>query len=384
MGMWAPAARLARRWQLRAGQRALRGCGLTVDLLSLLRGQDHGGARVAALSLLRELRRAAPWLRQRALVSSPLAGEVADLPADEVDVVPEAGPGRERLLGEARRAGLVLSPLGGPSLGPCVAPVVALVTRLGHLRHPEQVMAFERERRAEELRGWLSGCALALCARPDDARLLAQASPGLEVRSVPLAPETRWPADAAPDEGQLARLGLRPGFLFYPANYWPHKNHELLLAAYSVGARTGALPPLACAGGAEEPRRELQARVRQMGLEGRVALLPALSEAGLAHLYQGCRAVVLPWLRGGLAWPVREAARFGRPVFCSRFTRLPAGFPARLFDPRPLPELADVLARAAAEEPWPARRPEASDAAGAAAVAALARAWRRAPRRAAA
>ncbi len=114
MGMWAPAARLARRWQLRADLRSLRDCEVTVDLLALLRGQDHGGARVAALELLRELRRAAPALRLRVLVSPALAGEAAGLAAGDVQVLPEDGPERERLLAAAGRAGLLLSPLGAP------------------------------------------------------------------------------------------------------------------------------------------------------------------------------------------------------------------------------------------------------------------------------
>ncbi len=385
MGMWAPAARLARRWQLRADLRSLRDCEVTVDLLALLRGQDHGGARVAALELLRELRRAAPALRLRVLVSPALAGEAAGLAAGDVQVLPEDGPERERLLAAAGRAGLLLSPLGAPSAALAGPPVVALVTGLGHLRHPERLIAFERQSRAEELERWLPGCALALCARSADARLLAQAGPpGRAVRSVPLAPEARWAGDLPPDPGELARLGLEPGYLFYPANYWPHKNHDLLLAAYALRARAGPLPRLVCVGGAEAPRRELQLKARRMGLDGQVACLPAVSDAGLASLYRYSRAVVLPWLRGGLAWPLREAARFGRPVFCSRFTHVPAGFRASLFDPRPLPGLAEVLAEAAAAEPWPARPPGPTGAAGAAAVGALAWAWRRAPRRAAA
>src|SRR3970282_1067703 len=29
----------------------------------------------------------------------------------------------------------------------------------------------------------------------------------------------------------LAELGINPGYLFYPAQFWPHKNHYVLLKA---------------------------------------------------------------------------------------------------------------------------------------------------------
>ena len=40
--------------------------------------------------------------------------------------------------------------------------------------------------------------------------------------------------DAADDDAVLANYSLAPGFLFYPAQFWPHKNHRLLLTAFGM------------------------------------------------------------------------------------------------------------------------------------------------------
>ena len=46
--------------------------------------------------------------------------------------------------------------------------------------------------------------------------------------------------NAAQDESILDRLQLVPGrYLIYPANFWKHKNHEMLLTAFGIARRSG-------------------------------------------------------------------------------------------------------------------------------------------------
>ena len=42
------------------------------------------------------------------------------------------------------------------------------------------------------------------------------------------------------DKGVLSRLGLAPlRYLMYPANFWKHKNHEMLLTAFGIASHGG-------------------------------------------------------------------------------------------------------------------------------------------------
>ena len=59
-----------------------------------------------------------------------------------------------------------------------------------------------------------------------------------------------YPAPSTEDIEEIrARLSLPTGFLLYPAQPWPHKNHERLLQALaSIRERTGTSIPLVCSG----------------------------------------------------------------------------------------------------------------------------------------
>lgn len=333
-------------WARRARARPdpLSGRRAAVDLVGLLRGGDHGGQKVVALELVRVLRRAAPALELLILTGRAAHDELAGLEAPGVtrvcvEQIPEEWAAlRVGLAGP--RPTFVLSPLGRPSTHVAGLPVVALATALEHLRHPERLSDFERAARARELEAWAPGCLGLLCRSEAEAAALARV-PGVDPRRVsvvPLKPEERL---ALHGNGN----GQPPApYLFYPANYWPHKNHRLLLVAYGARLAQGAaLPRLVCAGAAEPLRQELVEMARCLGLHERVSLLPSADDAQLAALYHGCAGVLLPWLYAGEALPVAEAARFARPIACSRFTDLPAGLRARTFDPRRVDEIGAAL-----------------------------------------
>jgi glycosyltransferase involved in cell wall biosynthesis len=148
------------------------------------------------------------------------------------------------------------------------------------------------------------------------------------------------------------RPGRQPGerdpFLLYPANRWPHKNHERLLEAFAIVRRE---------------RPELQLVLTGSGHEGR-QVPPGVESRGrvaaeeLVELYQRASAVVFPSLYEGFGQPTLEAMACGCPVACSNVSALPevVGNAARLFDPlRPEEIAAAVLDVLADAEQW-ARR----------------------------
>jgi glycosyltransferase involved in cell wall biosynthesis len=140
----------------------------------------------------------------------------------------------------------------------------------------------------------------------------------------------------------LARLQLTPGrYFLYPANFWKHKNHEMLLVAmglFTTRFRHSDLK-LVCTGAPGERRDFVQSAAERMGLRERLVLPGYLSESDFSALMQSCLALIFPSLYEGFGMPVIEAQSIGKPVLCSNLASLPevAGEAALVFDPR-LPE----------------------------------------------
>lgn len=129
-------------------------------------------------------------------------------------------------------------------------------------------------------------------------------------------------------------------YVLYPANLWPHKNHDRLLAAWRDVEPSLMLVLTGQAYG----RTIEQEHVRFLG---------HVPGDELPALYRGARAVVFPSLFEGFGVPVLEAMACGTPVACSDRGALAevAGDAALLFDPEDTAAIADAARRVAADEP---------------------------------
>lgn len=70
-------------------------------------------------------------------------------------------------------------------------------------------------------------------------------------------------------------------------------------------------------------RETVMAAAKQYGVENRVKLVGAVTEAEKYWYYQNCKAFVFPSIGEGFGLPVLEAMHFGKPVFLSSYTSLP-------------------------------------------------------------
>ncbi|BAY31824.1 group 1 glycosyl transferase [Nostoc carneum NIES-2107] len=145
----------------------------------------------------------------------------------------------------------------------------------------------------------------------------------------------------------LINLGLvKRKYIFYPANYWPHKNHRLLIAAYGIYKKY--LPDgldLVFTGALENEQTQLKAAAKVMGLSENVKFLGYLNEEALTSVWQGCECLVFPSLYEGFGIPVLEGMAFGKPVLSSNAASLPevGGDAVIYFDPRKPDEIASCL-----------------------------------------
>jgi glycosyltransferase involved in cell wall biosynthesis len=189
--------------------------------------------------------------------------------------------------------------------------------------------------------------------------------PAKKVVVVPTCPITTQMQEELPAQRLdevCAKLQLPDQFIFYPAQFWPHKNHLRLVEAFAEVARhhpqchlllTGK-PRGDCADGAARIRmfRRVCARVIELGLEKKVRHVGYVSTSELNAIYKTCTLVVVPTLFESISLPVYEAFALGAPVCASRIGALPEqiGDAGVLFDPFSVPEIALTICAALADE----------------------------------
>ena len=336
-----------------------------VDLAPLSPDGGNGGARLFVLDLLRELL-SRPEPHELHLLVKPEAERTVAPHAAKGAFVHRLGPGldveeprkilrtRRRLHGffqplldlaspdrsSLKRLGadVLFSPLGTAAFHEPGLPHVVVAYDFQDLVYPEFFDADERRRRIE-FRGDLRR-ADRVVAISQATKLMAVERVHVKADRITVLPPLAGPARKAPDPRdaitRLDALGLfRAEYAVYPANFWPHKNHDRLLAA---AARVVAEDPeflLVLCGALDEPREALRQRAQAAGLSANVRVLPYLDDADTAALLAGAELLVFPSLFEGFGIPVLEAMTLGVPVACSDLPALLelAGDAALFFDP---------------------------------------------------
>ncbi len=147
-----------------------------------------------------------------------------------------------------------------------------------------------------------------------------------------------------PDEARTlstrAEYSLPPSYLFYPAQFWPHKNHVRIAEALGALAQEGVLTDLVLVGSNSGALRqktfdEMMRAATRLGVDGRIHYLGYVPDESMAVLYSEAAALVMPTFFGPTNIPVLEAWHFDCPVVTSdlRGIREQVGDAAILVDP---------------------------------------------------
>jgi len=332
---------------------------VAVDLWPLLPGGSNGGAKVFTLHLLETMAAMAPD-KTFVLVANPAAlDELRALEAPNLAVLPAKKqwfakpPGK--LLG--RPIDAWFCPFTRPYFQDAAIPLVSVLYDLQYHYYPQ--FFSDEERRGRDQTFQLAARRSARLACISDyvrATVLEVGKlPPEKVRTVPIRIPRRLAAPSGADtDAVLAGLGLsRRGYFIYPANFWPHKNHAVLLAAFSLFARAhpASSVKLVLTGADTGLAPGLREAAEAMGLADRVLFTGYVSDDDLAALTAASLALVFPSLFEGYGMPVAEAMSLGVPVACSDVTSLPevGGDAVLLFDPRKPEDVARALARLAGE-----------------------------------
>ncbi len=160
---------------------------------------------------------------------------------------------------------------------------------------------------------------------------------------------------AQPDSPELMRVrnkyNLPLRYFFYPAQFWPHKNHKLILQAIKLIAdQTGDAVSVVFCGAywsyvMATNFKELMELAGQLGIADRVRYLGSVPDEDMAALYSLSAGLVMPTFFGPTNIPPLEAWHFGRPVITSDIEGLREqnGEASLLIDPRSPQALAEAM-----------------------------------------
>ena len=127
------------------------------------------------------------------------------------------------------------------------------------------------------------------------------------------------------------RFDIPGPFFLYPAATYPHKNHLVLLQAFSALLNVYKDATLVLTGAkaweewviAKEMRDKIMQTVHSLGIEDRVKMLGYVASRDLDGLYQEAAAMTFPSRFEGFGAPVLEAMSRGCPVIASNVTAVP-------------------------------------------------------------
>ena len=319
-----------------------------VDLLPLQAGGVNGGAKPFILELLAQLTARHPDVQFCCSVQR----ELAACPPNELRAanLRYQAVSRRPWKMRPRSTQLLFCPFGPPSVPSRGLPVVSVFYDLQVLAYPNFFSPAERRQRLRHLRQ-LQQSAQRIAAISEFSRQegLRQGLDRQRLRTIPI----QIPPPTANTANQPPLHLTSGGYLLYPANLWPHKNHELLFTAFAMACAQG-LPPdlkLVCTGDGLHRRESLQQLCQGLQITERVLLPGYVSPNALQALYTHGLAVVFPSLYEGFGMPVIEAMARRIPVCCSNTTALSevAGDAALLVDPRHPQQIATALVRLATD-----------------------------------
>ena len=151
--------------------------------------------------------------------------------------------------------------------------------------------------------------------------------------------------DPASVQRTKTKFVLPDRFLFYPAHFWPHKNHLRLVEAFANVHKT--LPELALVltGRKNKTFAQVMDKAHALDVLKSIVHLGYIEPEEMAAIYRLATMLVMPSLYESVSIPIFEAFQAGTPVAASSIFAIPeqVGNAAVLFDPLSPDAIAEAV-----------------------------------------
>jgi glycosyltransferase involved in cell wall biosynthesis len=334
-----------------SGKRRLR---IAVDLTPMRLGRTNGDVKAAILEFIRALQELQDPGFNFFFMTAGLADANIRAIATERDetIRTDSAKGRRILrpqLFAREQIDLLYAPFGMVRFPRIGVPIVSMVVDLLHRDYPHSLPATERQFRESYF------AKMVLYA--DRFQVISDYT-GERLSHHYNVPLNKIFRTYLPIQDRLKPqtdgVGKANRFFFYPANFWPHKNHEVLLIAYQIYRHQAgrAAWDLVLTGSDDSRRLVLQDLARRLGIERHVIFKGYLPEREFAQLFWAASGLTFPSLHEGLGIPLLEAMTLGVPVLTSDAggLREVLGQAGVLVDPRKPVDLAAAMLKLASSE----------------------------------
>lgn len=118
----------------------------------------------------------------------------------------------------------------------------------------------------------------------------------------------------------IKKLNLPEKYIYYPAKFWPHKNHANLIKSLAVLNKEGLKVNLVLSGSKNadfSSFNDVEKLTKDLDLKSQIQYLGYLSDLELSAVYKLATALVMPTFFGPTNIPVLEAWTMGIPVLYS-------------------------------------------------------------------
>lgn len=134
-------------------------------------------------------------------------------------------------------------------------------------------------------------------------------------------------------------------YVFYPAQFWEHKNHGNLILAINLLKEKLVDIHLILVGADRNSKRKVEKLIRNNGLDEYVSIRGFVSDRQIIYLYRHAVALVMPTCIGPTNIPPLEAMALGCPVIVSNKYAMPeqVGEAGLLCDPNSVESIADCI-----------------------------------------
>lgn len=144
------------------------------------------------------------------------------------------------------------------------------------------------------------------------------------------------------------KYNLKKTYIFYPAQFWPHKNHKLIIKALNILKKRGIIINAVFCGSRQEKYGEfqrIQKLIKKLQLKKQIKYLGFIDDKERAVLYKKALCLVFPTFFGPSNIPPLEAFYFNCPVVASNVegAKEQLGKAAILFNPFKEKELAESI-----------------------------------------
>ena len=134
-------------------------------------------------------------------------------------------------------------------------------------------------------------------------------------------------------------------YIFYPAQFWKHKNHINLVKAIKIISETVKDIHLVLVGAEKNNYKAIKKYIEDNKLESHITILGFVSDENMVYLYRHAIGMVMPSYFGPTNIPPLEAMTLGCPVAVSNKYAMPeqVGNAGLLFNPDSPEEIADII-----------------------------------------